>query len=131
MGLQKVTVKKYGFKAPPILSEAEFISYKQIFMVEPEHNLAPNLSFWDEFAFIKWLLILIIGSILISFIWESFFEITMLFGLMLIFGLLYGAESMINYQSFLGVKNDYYRSLKHAILSSKDYSEFIKKATEL
>lgn len=120
-----VTVYKYGFKKPQILSEEEYKSYKQIFQVEPNYNMTPKISFWKEFEFEKWVLIGIIGGFTFGFIWEPFVFIAGISILLFISSLIGGSvQSMFNYQKFLNEKNRYYNNLKSAIINSNNYTEF-------
>jgi hypothetical protein len=122
----EVRVTKYGFKKPSIFSEQEFISYKQIFSIEPEYNIAPDISFWDEFNTFKWLLIAFILGLLLSFFNPNIFGfIPILSGFIMFFVLISGeAKTMMNYQDFLNEKNKYYNDLKKAIQNSESYNEF-------
>lgn len=123
-----VTVYKYGFKEPEIISEGEYKSYRQIFKVEPNFNLTPKVSFWNEFEFEKWVLIGLFGGIILGLIWEPLFFITALSILFLISSLSSGSlQSMFNYQKFLNEKNRYYNDLKNAIINSDNYNEFKQK----
>ena len=132
MARHKAIITTYGFKKPQVPSENEFNSFKQIFSVEPDYNLAPKLIFWQEFAFIKWLLIILIFSGLLSTTWEPFGIIACVALLFLVFGLIGGVgASMANYQSFLNTKNKYYNSLRDTIKSSNNYDEFKHKAAHL
>ncbi len=132
MGRVTVVVTNYGFNKPPMLSEAEFKSFKQIFQVEPTYNMAPKGGFWDEFAYVKWCLIALVGGTLLALIWDPLAFIPGIAFFILFFGMITGtAQSMWNYQSFLNVKNRYYEGLKSAIISSHSYEEFRQKATSL
>lgn len=127
-----ITIANYGFNRPPILSEAEFYSYKQIFQVEPNYDFTPKSSFWSEFPEVIWCLIaLVVGSAL-TCISEVFSFIPGIAFVYLLFGMIAGnAQSMWNYQKFLNVKNRYYKNLKSAIISSNNYKEFLQKARNL
>lgn len=127
-----VVVTNYGFNKPPILSEAEYKSYKQIFQVEPTYNMAPKGGFWDEFAYVKWCLIAIIGGSLLASIFDPLAFIPAIAFFILFFGMITGtAQSMFNYQSFINVKNKYYDGLKSAIITSANYEEFRQKVSRL
>jgi hypothetical protein len=132
MARATVIVTNYGFNKPPMLTESEFKSYKQIFQVEPTYNMAPPKSFWDEFVYEKWLLVGVFGGVILGLIWDP---LAFIFGisLILLIGAMMGgsAQSMWNYQSFLNVKNRYYEGLKQAIISSNNYQEFRQKALSL
>lgn len=130
MGRITIIVTNYNFNRPPMLSEAEYKSYKQIFQVEPTYNMAPKGGFWDEFVYVKWCLIAIIGGGLLSLISESLLFIPAIAFFVLFFGMITGtAQSMFNYQSFLNVKNKYYENLKSAVITSANYEEFRQKAS--
>jgi len=102
MAIVTVTVYKYGFKKPQILSEEEYKSYKQIFQVDSNYNMTPKISFWNEFEFEKWVLIGIIGGFIFGLIWEPFIFVAGISILLLISSLLNDSvQSMINYQKFL------------------------------
>ena len=132
MARHKVIITTYGFRKPQLLSEQEFNSFKQIFSVEPNYNLAPNLSFWEEFAAIKWALIILVVSGVISTFWDPFAVVAGITLLFLVFGLIGGTgASRANYQSFLNTKNRYYNSLCEIIKGSNDYTEFRQRATQL
>lgn len=122
----RVIVTDYYFNKPPMLSEAEYKSYKQIFQVEPTYSL------WDEFALVKWSLIAVIVGTPLGLVFESLLLIPGIAGFMLFMALATGtAESMFNYQSFLNTKNKYYKGLKSAIITSVNYAEFKQKAYNL
>jgi len=127
-----IIVKSYGFKQPPILSEGEFKSYKQILQLEPTYNMAPKIGFWNEFVLEKWCLIAFFCGLILSPIWDAFLFIPAISFIIMFFAMLSGsAQSMWNYQSFINVKNRYYEGLKQAILSSNDYAEFRYKSARL
>ena len=128
----RVIVTDYYFNKPPMLSEAEYKSYKQIFQVEPTYNMAPKVGLWDEFALVKWSLIAVIVGTPLGLVFESLLLIPGIAGFMLFMALATGtAESMFNYQSFLNTKNKYYKGLKSAIITSVNYAEFKQKAYNL
>lgn len=126
--MAEVTIIKYRFREPEILSEEDFLSYKQIFDVEPNHNIAPNASFWEEFSWFKWGLITLFAGIPLGLIWEPLVFISSLAFIFLFFLLLMGgAQSMWYYQTFLNKKNEYYYRLTNSIKFSKNYQEFLNR----
>ncbi len=132
MATVSVIAKNYGFKKPPLLSEGEFKSFKQIFQMEPAYNMAPQIGFWNEFAFEKWCLIAFFCGLLVSLIWNALIFIPGISFVILFSAMLSGsAESMWNYRSFLHAKNRYYEGLKQAIISSIGYDDFRNQATRL
>jgi hypothetical protein len=132
MARMTVVVTNYGFKKPPVLSEAEYESYKQIFQMESTYNMAPKVSFWDEFVFEKWCLIAIVGGTLLALIVDPLAIIPAIAFVLLLSSMIGGrAQSMFNYQSFLNEKNRYYEGLKSAIITSINYDEFRKKVSRL
>jgi len=132
MAIVTVTVYKYGFKKPQILSEEEYKSYKQIFQVDSNYNMTPKISFWNEFEFEKCVLIGIIGGFIFGLIWEPFIFVAGISILLLISSLLNDSvQSMINYQKFLNEKNRYYNNLKLAITNTNNYLEFKQNASKI
>lgn len=132
MSTVKVVVTNYGFNKPPMLSEEEYRSFKQIFQVEPTYSMAPKTSFWDEFAFLKWFLLAIIGGLLLALIYDPLAFIPAIAATFLLLTMVTGgAQSMWNYQRFLNVKNRYYEELKSAIINSNNYDEFRQKASRI
>lgn len=124
--MAEITIIKYEFKKPRILSEDEFQSYKQIFQVEPNHNIAPQASFWEEFSWFKWGLIALFGGTLAALVWDPLAFIPGIAFFILFFMLLMGGvQSMWHYQSFLNAKNAYYYKLINAVKSSDTYREFL------
>lgn len=132
MGRRTIIVTNYGFNKPPMLSEADFKSFKQIFQIEPNFNMSPNKRFWGEFVYEKWYIIGISGGMLLGSKWDNLTVIAILPLLLLVFSMLSGTgHSMWNYQSFLNVKNKYYSGLKSAIVNSNNYDEFRQRASKL
>lgn len=128
----KVVVTNYGFRKPPMMTEENFLSYKQIFTVDSSFDMAPKKSFWDEFNLVRWNLIIIVFGCILASLWEPLCFIPGLGFVFLVMGMITGtAQSMFNYQSFLNVKNEYYTQLKGAIISSLTYSEFKRKVANL
>ena len=127
-----VVISKYRFNKPPVFSEEEFVSYKQIFSIDPNYNMSPQKSFWNEFEHIKWGLILFAGGILGGLIWDPLAIIAGLAFFFLIMSLITGtAQSMSNYQRFLNEKNSYYKNLQQIIMTSTSYQEFKIKSIRL
>lgn len=128
----KVIVTDYRFNRPSLMSENEYHTYKQIFKLDPNFKLAPKFAFWDEFAFVKWAMIIFLVGLLLSLVWEPFGVVPALIGAILFFAIFNGTlQSMWNYQIFLNKKNLYYKKLKHAIITSKDYNEFSTTVNQL
>jgi hypothetical protein len=128
----KVVITNYGFKKPPLITEEDFISYKQIFQVDDKYSLTPKRSFWDEFGLVKWGLVALVVGTLLALIWDPLAFIPAIAFILLFISMLTGtAQSMYNYHGFLNEKNSYYERLKQAIVSSKNYNEFKIKAIAL
>jgi hypothetical protein len=126
--MAEVTIIKYEFREPEMFSEEDFLSYKQIFKVEPNHDIAPEASFWEEFSWFKWCLIALFGGIPLALIYDPLAFISGIAFFFLFFILLMGgAQSMWHYQTFLNKKNEYYYRLTNSIKSSENYQEFINK----
>ena len=127
-----IVITRYGFNKPPLFSEEEYISYKQILNIDPNYNLAPNVNFWDEFVFEKWCLISLVVGLILGLVWEPLLFIPSIALLLLIGSAFSGSlSSMWNFQRFIEIKNKYYNDLKQAIQSSNNYSEFVKREKEL
>jgi hypothetical protein len=126
------TTVNYSFIKPNLISEKEFFIYKDIFKENPNYDISPKSGFWQEFEFLKWLLIIIAIGGLISLIWEDLEFIPALGGIVFVMYLVYGGgQTLINYLEYTGVKNKYYKDLKTTIINSKDYNEFVINASKL
>jgi hypothetical protein len=132
MGKVTYYIQNYKFNKPPIISEKEFLVFKEIFRENPKYNINPKSGFLKEFAVQKWGLLVIAIFGLLSLIWEEF-ELVFGIGVFIaIIGLFQGGgESMLNYLSYIGEKNKYYKDLKNAIIDSENYTEFHRKASVL
>lgn len=132
MGKVTYYIQNYKFNKPAIISEKEFFVFKEIFSENPNYNITPKSGFWQEFAMQKWGLLVITIFGLLSLIWE---DLEIVFGMgvfIAIMGLFQGGgESMLNYMSYIGEKNKYYRNLKKAIVDSENYEEFLIKTSVL
>ncbi|QNF31225.1 hypothetical protein HUW51_00265 (plasmid) [Adhaeribacter swui] len=121
----KVIVSRYHFTKPNLMSEKEYISYKQIFQVEPLYNLAPKSQFWNEFALIKYCLITFILGMGLTYIWDSLAFIPVIAFFVLIMGLVSGiAGSMLNYINMSSARKKYYDELRDIIKTSSTYEEY-------
>lgn len=134
MGQIKVIITKYGFNKPETISEDEYISYKQMFSIDPTYSLAPKSMFWNEFSELKWCLITFVSGLLLAAITqvEFFAVISMLSIFFLIMILATGlASSISSYNKFENLKNEYFENLKKIILNSTNYDDFKYKSMKL
>jgi len=122
------------------MSEGDFNSYKQIFIVEPNHDLFPKNDFFGEFKNeLIWLAVSICGillGILLSYALDMgdgtlVVPIVGLSGLSLLSFIIYlftgSGASMFNYSTMDTERKRFYENLKYTILSSNDYKEFTEK----
>jgi hypothetical protein len=132
MGKITYLIKVYTFYKPHIISEKEFLIFKEIFNENPKYSITPKNAFWQEFKIEMWGLFLIIIFKLLSLKWKEF-EFLFLFGIfVVIIGLFQGTgSSMESYFDYIRIKNKYYKDLKTTIINSKDYNEFVLNASKL
>jgi hypothetical protein len=123
---------RYSFNKPQIITEKEFLVYKEIFNEDPNYNISPKSGFWQEFELLKWLLIIITIGGLLALIWDelAFIPGIAIF-LLIMFLVTGGGETMLNYSSYMGAKDEYYSKLRKTVIMSKNYDDFLSKAAVL
>ncbi|MCF2501689.1 hypothetical protein [Dyadobacter chenhuakuii] len=132
MAQVQIIVTNYYFKKPPLMSEGDYLSYKQIFSIDPAHSLEPKNHFWKEFESLKWMLIVFVGGgVLMLFNTELGFIPAFALFLMVISMFTGTGKSLLNYQNYCEEKANYYVRLKDAIVSSRDYPSFRSKISSI
>lgn len=127
MGQIKTVITKYSFIRPPQISEESFYNIKQMLKNNPNYDITPKSSFWDEFEGLKWLLIALILGFPFGLIWEPIFFIIIFIAIFTLISIFTSGviQSLWSYQTFLNDKNRYYENLKNTISTSNSYSEFL------
>lgn len=129
--MAKIRVTTYRFVKPSLLSEREFLSYKQMCNSGISFEMVPKITFWSQFPAIKWLLIASVISIPFA---DAFKPMAFIAGIS-IFGLFASATPLFysydSFKDFLRERNNYFENLKNTISQSNSYQDFCRKASRL
>lgn len=129
--MAKVYLISYRFVKPDLLSEREFLSYKQMYNSGIPFEIAPRITFWSEFPVVKWCLIALAVSLPFAGVFEPLGFVAAISFFILFMNVVLLLHAASSFSSFAKTKNKYYEGLKRAIISSSSYLEFYQKAINL